>query len=235
MSRFMVMIHENEAVEAARPPSEAKDLLEAHAAYEKKLRASSCYLDGERLRPSAEGKRVSRRNGALRVDDGPFGEPALSAYHVLEAPGLDAAVELVRECPLMPDAELDVRPLIKGSLTPDKTSQRGRVFAFAVLGSAPSEEGWVEVMDRIDAATGSHFPAGRFLGGVRLEAPGGGRRVSAAGGRRAVFDGPFLESKEVIGGVFFMHIASVGEAVEWASRSGFMKDGALEIRELWRS
>jgi hypothetical protein len=126
---------------------------------------------------------------------------------------------------------------MKGSLAADKASQRGRVFAFAVLGSAPNEQGWVEVMDRIDESTGSHFPVGRFLGGVRLEAPGRGRHVAAAstGGRRAVFDGPFLEAKEVIGGLFFMRIASLDEAVQWASQSAFMKHGALEIRELWRS
>jgi hypothetical protein len=30
-------------------------------------------------------------------------------------------------------------------------------------------------------------------------------------------------------------MTSVDEAVEWASQSGFVKDGILEIRELWRS
>jgi hypothetical protein len=235
MSQFMVMIHEDETAEAALTPSETKALLEGHAAYEDKLRAASAYLEGERLRPSAEGKRVRRRDGQPHAEAGPFADKAMSAYSVLEAESLDAAVALAEQCPVPPGAELDVRPLMKGSLAPDKTSQRGRVFAFAVLGSAPNEQGWVDVMDRIDESTGSHFPVGRFLGGVRLEAPGRGRRVASAGGRRAVFDGPFLESKEVIGGLFFMRIASVDEAVDWASKSAFMKHGALEIRELWRS
>ena len=124
---------------------------------------------------------------------------------------------------------------MKGKLEPDKTSKRGRVFAYAVLGSAPSEQGWVDVMDRIDESTRGCFPADRFLGGVRLQEPGRGRRVARAGCRRAVFDGPFLESKEVIGGLFFMRMSSLDEAVHWASRSEFVKHGALEIRELWRS
>jgi len=59
--------------------------------------------------------------------------------------------------------------------------------------------------------------------------------VACTGGRRAVFDGPFLESKEVIGGLFFMCIASVDETVDGASKSALTKDGALEIRALWRS
>jgi len=236
MSQFMVMIHENEAAEAALTPSETKALLEGHAAYEQKLRAASAYLDGERLRPSAEGKRVSHRDGQPRVDAGPFADKALSGYYVLDAASLDAAVELAQQCPVSPGAELDVRPLMKGRLAPDKASQRGRVFAFAVLGSAPNEQGWVDVMDRVDnESTRDLFPGGRFLAGMRLEAPGRGRRVASTGGRRAVFDGPFLEGKEVIGGLFFMRMASLDEAVQWASQTAFVKHGAVEIRELWRS
>ena len=72
-------------------------------------------------------------------------------------------------------------------------------------------------MDRIDAATRDCFPPDRFLGGARLHAPTTGKRVMATGGRRAVFDGPFLESKEVIGGIFFMRMSNVDEAVRWAS------------------
>ena len=116
-----------------------------------------------------------------------------------------------------------------------KTSHQGRVFAFGVLGSAPNERAWIDVMDQIDERTQDHFPADRFRGGVRLEAPSRGRRLSSTGGRRAVVDGPFLESKEVIGGLFFMRMATLDEAVEWAGQSEFVQHGVLEIRELWRS
>jgi hypothetical protein len=136
---------------------------------------------------------------------------------------------------MSPGAEFEVRPLMKGRHQPDKTSQQGRVFAFAVLGNAPSQQGWIDVMDRIDESTRDGFPADRFRGGVRLHEPGRGRRMTSAGGRRAVFDGPFLESKEVIGGFFFMRMASLDEAADWASRSEFVQHGAVEIRELWRS
>jgi hypothetical protein len=53
--------------------------------------------------------------------------------------------------------------------------------------------------------------------------------------RRAIFDGPFLESKEVIGGVFLMRMASIDDVVTWALGSRFLANGALEIRELWRT
>ena len=235
MPDFMVLIHENEASSAGLAPRETRALLEGQEAYEQKLRAAAAYRDGERLRPSAEGRRVSRPEREPRVEVGPFAAPTLAGYYVLQAGSLDAAIELAQQCPAPPGAELEVRPLMKGRLEPDKTSQQGRFFAFGVLGSAPNERAWLAVMDRIDERTQDHFPADRFRGGVRLEAPSRGRRVGATGGRRAVFDGPFLESKEVIGGLFFMRMANLEEAVVWASESEFVRFGMLEIRELWRS
>jgi hypothetical protein len=235
MPDFMVLIHESEASAAAVAPLETRALLDSQAAFEQKLRAAAAYRDGERLRPSGEGRRVSLREGEPRVEAGPFAEPTLGGYYVLQAANLEAALELAEQCPAAPGVELEVRPLMKGQFEPDKTGQQGRVFAFGVLGSAANERAWIDVMDRIDERTHEHFPAERFRGGVRLEAPGRGRRVSSSGGRRAVFDGPFLETKEVIGGLFFMRMATLDEAVEWASQSEFVKLGTLEIRELWRS
>src|SRR6185369_15488733 len=147
MPQFMVMILENESEAGRLAPSETRALVEGHAAYEESLRAVSAYRDGERLRPSSEGRRVSNRDGRLRVEVGPFGAKALSAYYVVEAEGLDAAIELAQACPLAPGAELDVRPLMKGQLQPDRASQQGRLFAYAVLGNAPTEQGWIDVMD----------------------------------------------------------------------------------------
>ena len=235
MPEYMVLIHESEATGAALAPKETRALLERQAAYEQKLRGSSAYVDGERLRPSAEGRRVSGGTGGARVGAGPFDEPSLQAYCVLEADSLEAAVELVEQFPVPPDAVVEVRPVMKGRSEPGKTSQQGRVFAFVVLGAAPNETSWMEVMDRIDERTHDRFPEHQFRGGVRLEAPSRGRRISTSGGRRAVFDGPFLESKEVIGGLFFMRMGSLEEAVEWAKSSAFVDHGALELRELWRS
>jgi hypothetical protein len=235
MPNFLVLIHEAEATSATLAPRETQALLERQASYEQQLRQVGAYVDGERLRPSSEGRRVRRREDGPRVEAGPFDDPTLEAYLVLEATDLDAALALAEPWPVAPGAIVEVRPVMKGRVEADKTSRQGRVFAFAVLGAAPNERSWIEMMDRIDERTESHFPEDSFRGGVRLEAPSRGRQVSSVFGRRATFDGPFLESKEVIGGVFFMHLANLEEAVEWAKGSAFVDHGTLEIRELWRS
>ncbi len=235
MPDFMVMISADESRDAQLRAAEMKALVEGDSAYEEKLREVSAFLDAERLRPSAEGRRVSVRDGEVRVEIGPFGEVALAGYYLVQADSLDAAVKLADECPMAPGSALDVRPVMTGKLRPGKSDAQGRIFAFAVLGSAANEQGWIDVMDRIDASSRDNFPNDRMLGGVRLHAPSQGRRVVASGNQRAIFDGPFLESKEVIGGLFFMRMTSIEEAVRWASETAFVKIGAVEIRELWRS
>jgi len=49
--------------------------------------------------------------------------------------------------------------------------------------------------------------------------PGGkGARVGISGGKRVVLDGPYAESKELIGGFYLIEVASREEAIEWALR-----------------
>ena len=48
-----------------------------------------------------------------------------------------------------------------------------------------------------------------------------GRRVRFSGGNRAVIDGPFAESKQLIAGYWILQVQSMDEAVEWAERFPF--------------
>ena len=224
MGGYMLMLLEDENVHAAQSPAEIADLIARRARYAASL--GDKLRDTARLRPSREGKRVY----ATRVEDGPFA-PALAAYYWIEAASLDEAAALAKECPVLPSDEIDVRPLMKGQIKPGKDSKPGKIFACAVLGNALTEAAWLEAMDRIDNDTSTRFPADSALGGNRLQPPTTGKRVA----RRAVFDGPFLEAKEVIGGVFLMRMASIDEVVAWGQGSRFIAHGALEVREVWRS
>jgi hypothetical protein len=48
-----------------------------------------------------------------------------------------------------------------------------------------------------------------------------GRRVRSSGASRAVIDGPFPESKQVVAGYWILQVRSMEEAVEWAERFPF--------------
>jgi hypothetical protein len=48
-----------------------------------------------------------------------------------------------------------------------------------------------------------------------------GRRVRFSGGNRAVNDGPFPDSKQLVAGYWILQVASMDEAVKWAQRFPF--------------
>lgn len=235
MSDYLLMVLEDDRAHVSQPPKAIAELITERARFADELRRTGRLRDSGRFRPSREGKRVRLRGDKLRVDDGPFPEDyGLAAYYWIEAPSLDDAANLASQIPTLASDQVDVRPVMKGAVAADKEAKPGKVFAFAVLGSANSEEAWGQVMDRIDAETQDAFPPGA-CGGSRLQPPSAGRHIATRGERRAIFDGPFLESKEVIGGVFFLRMLTIEDAVRWAAASRFVVHGVLEIRELWRS
>jgi len=76
--------------------------------------------------------------------------------------------------------------------------------------------------------------AGVLVAAEGLKPAGKGARIEAKGGRRTVVDGPFAESKELVGGFYVIEVASLDEAIEWAMRcpTGLGFDDVLEIRQL---
>ena len=237
MTEYLVMTLEDEQAHASQPPKAMSELIEQSAAYADELRRAGRLKDCGHLRRSSEGKRVRRQGDALGVLGGPFAEEgkALGGYYWVDASSVEDATAIASRAPVLPGDAIEVRPVMKGMCPKDKEAKPGKLFATAVLGSAKTEAAWVEVMDRIDQETRGRFPEACFLGGVRLDPPGRGRRVAKRGESRATFDGPFLESKEVIGGLFFLRMTRIEDAVRWAGETPFVLYGALEIRELWRT
>lgn len=51
-----------------------------------------------------------------------------------------------------------------------------------------------------------------------LHPPSTGARVSFPGGKPVVTDGPFTESKEVLGGYWMIEVDSRQQAIDWAKK-----------------
>lgn len=79
--------------------------------------------------------------------------------------------------------------------------------------------------------------AGVLVASEGLNPAAKGARVAVANGKRYVVDGPFAESKELVGGFYLVDVGSLDEAIQWALRapSGFGNDDILEIRQLTSS
>ena len=80
--------------------------------------------------------------------------------------------------------------------------------------------------------------AGVMLAGEGLHPSSKGARVKFSGAKRAVLDGPFAETKELIAGYWLWQVKSMDEALEWARRCPDPMPGEeseLELRPVFEA
>jgi hypothetical protein len=70
------------------------------------------------------------------------------------------------------------------------------------------------------------------LEGLELDGPGKARTVRVRDGEVLVTDGPYVETKEQIGGYFLVELDHLDQAIEVASRIPIVEKGSVEIRPL---
>lgn len=71
--------------------------------------------------------------------------------------------------------------------------------------------------------------AGIMLGGDGLKPSSQGKRVAFDGPSRAVIDGPFAETRELVAGYWIWEVKDMAEAVEWVKRCPNPMPGPSEI------
>ena len=101
-------------------------------------------------------------------------------------------------------------------------------YESAEPGAMPSAEA-VSAMMKYNEALQT---AGVLVGLDGLHPPSMGARVSFAGGKAKVTDGPFIEAKEVLGGYWMIDVKSKEEAVAWAMRCPGSENEVIEIRQV---
>ncbi|MES3033971.1 MAG: YciI family protein [Gemmatimonadota bacterium] len=72
--------------------------------------------------------------------------------------------------------------------------------------------------------------AGVAAGGAGLQAPSVATTLRVRGGQRQVQDGPFADTKELLGGLFIIDVPDLDAALEWASRCPSAATGSVEVR-----
>ncbi|HEY0697479.1 MAG TPA: YciI family protein [Micromonospora sp.] len=98
-----------------------------------------------------------------------------------------------------------------GQLTPDE------------IDAHPRHRAWLAEVRR----------RGAFAGGQRLRPARESRTVRSRAGRTLISDGPFIETREQVGGFALLDCASLDEAVELAALHPFAEFGAIEVRPVW--
>ena len=89
-----------------------------------------------------------------------------------------------------------------------------------------------EAMDRdIDALNDEMVVAGVriFVGGLRPASSAKSMRAQP-GGKVLITDGPYLETKEHIGGFWVLEVATLDDALAWGSKAAVACRAAVEVR-----
>jgi hypothetical protein len=84
-----------------------------------------------------------------------------------------------------------------------------------------------------EAFTADLVASGRFRGAGRLRPRSEARTVRITNGKPLVTDGPFAETKELIGGYFLVEAETMDEALDIAARCPAAGHGVVEVRPLW--
>ncbi len=104
----------------------------------------------------------------------------------------------------------------------------------ALIYSAPGSEAGYEgdIMADYGQFTQEAVAAGVFKAGDALMPVSDASSVRVRGGSPAVTDGPFAETKEVLGGYYLLECADLDEAIKWAAKIPTARYGTIELRPL---
>lgn len=111
-------------------------------------------------------------------------------------------------------------------------------YAALIYGSAEdegqgSEEDWAQIMAEYTEFGEKAGAAGVIAGGEALENTDTATTIQVKGGKDGEVvhtDGPFAETKEVLGGFYLLDCADLDEALHWAAQIPGAWRGRVEVR-----
>jgi hypothetical protein len=128
-----------------------------------------------------------------------------------------------------------------GTVASNRTKETTMRVMVMVKASPESEAGVLPTeaeLAEMGAFNEQLVKAGVMLAGEGLHPTSGGVRMRFEGGRRTFVDGPFTETKEIVGGFWLWQVKDMDEAREWARRcppTGPNGTGELEIRRVFEA
>ncbi len=109
-------------------------------------------------------------------------------------------------------------------------------YLLLIYGGRPSDDAApqpdVDMLPEYDAFTEMINESGEYQSGAALQDISTATTVRVRGDETLVTDGPFAETKEVLGGYYLVDCKDLDRAIELASRIPDVRKGSIEIRPL---
>lgn len=97
------------------------------------------------------------------------------------------------------------------------------------MSKAEQEQGYKAYM----AYTEALKKASAWVGSNRLQPIATATTVKIANGKQQVLDGPYVDSKEQLGGYYLIEAQDLDAAIAWAARCPGASHGTIEVRPVW--
>jgi hypothetical protein len=223
--KFMFLHKTDSHYEKGGLPSE--ELIAGVGAMVGEMVRSGKLLAADGLRSSADGVRLKFSGGKRTVIKGPLdGENELVAgFAVMRVRSLDEAVEWSsRFAAVAGDVVLDIRPATEPwdigiGKRPEGLATRRYIAMYKA--DAKTEAGTppkARELEQVGALLDEARRAGVLLSAGSLEPSSRATRLRNFGGKQTLVDGPFAESKELVGGFVILDLDSREQALEWGKR-----------------
>jgi hypothetical protein len=110
--RYSLLLHNADPDEAGVTQEDMEPFRAAFDAYAKSLNSAGVLVSADILQPPSNSTTVTLRDGALRIQDGPFADTKeqLAGAFVVEVPDLDAAIAWAEKCPGAQYGTIEIRP-----------------------------------------------------------------------------------------------------------------------------
>jgi len=103
------------------------------------------------------------------------------------------------------------------------------------------EAGWAKMTEAqqqqgvaaYGAYTAALKEAGALAGSNRLQPVSTATTVRLADGKPQVLDGPYVDTKEQLGGYYLIDAPDLDAAISWAARCPGAGHGVVEVRPIW--
>ena len=223
--KFMFMHRTNAHWESGATPT--MELVRAVGGMVGEMVRAGRLVAADGLRASSQGARLNFVNGKRTVTKGPLvgNNELIAGFAVMKVQSLDEAIEWsTKFAAAYGDVEIDIRPATEpwdiglgdkpAGLTTRRYIAMHKATVQSEAGTPPTESAKRGVSALIDEMTG----AGVLLSTAAVAPSRTATRLRNFGGKKTLIDGPFAESKELVGGFAILEMGSKAEAIDWAKR-----------------
>ncbi len=223
--KYMFMHRTNAHWETGASPS--IDLVRKVGAMVGEVVRSGRLVAADGLRASSQGARLNFVNGKRTVTKGPLvgNNELIAGFAVMKVGSLDEAIEWsTKFAHAYGDMEIDIRPATEPwdiGLGPKPEGLATRRYIAMHKATAQSEAGTPPTdaqMRGVGALMEEMKKAGVLLSTAGIAPSRTAVRLRNFGGKKTVVDGPFAESKELVGGFAIIDLDSKAAAIDWAMR-----------------